>query len=82
MHGMKERRRMKIYNCYKYSSSNDIYSLTVDETVIKLIMAELETEAKILVNDGKLMEAKPVIDQWDELRIMIDVWKEETNEEE
>lgn len=73
---------MKIYNCFKYSSTYDTYSMTVDETVIKLIMVELETEAKILVNDGKLMEAKPVIDQWDELRIMIDVWKEEDDEEE
>ncbi len=72
---------MKIYNCFKYSSSDDTYSLTVDKTVINLIMAELETEAKILVNDGKLMEAKPVIDQWNELRIMIDAWEEEANEE-
>ena len=71
---------MKIYNCFKYSSSDDTYSLTVDETVIKLIMAELETEAKILVNDGKLMEAKSVIDQWNELKVMIEAWKEEDHD--
>ena len=67
---------MKIYNCFKYSSSDDTYSLTVDETVIKLIMAELETEAKILVNDGKLMEAKSMIDQWVDLKVMIEAYDE------
>ena len=69
---------MKIYNCFKYSSSDDTYSLTVDETVINLIMAELETEAKILVNDSKLMEAKSVIDQWVDLKVMIEAY-DETN---
>ena len=73
---------MKIYNCFKYSSSDDTYSLTVDETVIKLIMAELETEAKILVNDGKLMEAKSVIDQWVDLKVMIEAYDETNADEE
>lgn len=73
---------MKIYNCFKYSSSDDTYSLTVDETVIRLIMAELETEAKILVNDGKLMEAKSMIDQWVDLKVMIEAYDETDADEE
>jgi len=73
---------MKIYNCFKYSSSDDTYSLTVDETVIRLIMAELETEAKILVNDSKLMEAKSMIDQWVDLKVMIEAYDETDADEE